>query len=252
MLETTLVGPGLRVVAEADGEALPDELAERVDTLWSAARAEFGDTLYDGRFLSLTRRKGDTLYGRFLPYRFAVAQRRDPALMGELGVRPLAVTGLLMVDEGYVFGLRGAGVAINRGLWELAPSGSIDPECRQPDGTVDILHQLRGEAEEELNVPAPALRGLRPFALVYNTETGITEVGIAGRIACDAAALRRVFAERRNREYEAMAVVPDAAADAFDGDGLGRGVDPVSHALLAAHRGPSRDCRAAIGGRAGT
>lgn len=236
MIEPRLLERELQVTVDDDGPPLDSGLEERIEALWDAAQADCGGTMFNGSILTVFEEREDTLKGRFVPYSHVVAQRRDPDLFEVLGLRPLAVSGILAVDEGYVFGLRGADVVIDRGLWELAPSGAVDAGCLSPDGTADIFGQLRREAEEELNVPGASLRGLNAFVLLHNTATHVTEIGIAGRIACNESALRRAFEGRTNREYDSLRIVPEGEADDFVHCTPGTGIDPTSRALVAARR----------------
>lgn len=82
-----------------------------------------------------------------------------------------SVTGLVRGADGRVLlGRRGASTRLYPGLWELAPSGGIDPPASGPGpawalGGADVLAQLRRELREEVG-GGLQIEGARALALV--------------------------------------------------------------------------------------
>ena len=221
----------VNVVAGTDPPPLAAPVAARVAALWQAAQQDCGGIMFDGRILTLTERTPGRLAGHFVPYSWFVAQKRDPALVPILDLRPLAVSGILTVGDSLVFGLRGQDVVADRGLWELAPSGSVDIQALRSDGTVDAAGLLLREAVEELNVDPAWVQGLRPVALLDNGKTRVNELCFSARLDCSVDQLRRVFAGRSNREYDELRLVPPGDLATFV---AAHAIDPGSVALLAA------------------
>jgi hypothetical protein len=219
------------VVAGTDPPPLAASVAARVAALWQAAQRDCGGIMFDGRILTLTERAPGRLAGHFVPYSWFVAQKRDPALVPILDLRPLAVSGILTIGNSLVFGLRGRDVVADRGLWELAPSGSVDIQALRPDGTVDAAGLLLREAVEELNVDPAWVNGLQPIALLDNGTTRVNELCFAARLDCTPEQLCRAFAGRNNREYDELRLVPARQLTAFV---AAHAIDPGSVALLDA------------------
>lgn len=233
MIARKPLAASVQVVAGSDPPPLPAALAARVAALWEAAQNDCGGIMFDGRILALSECTPARLAGRYVPYSWFVAQKRDPTLVPLLDINPLAVSGILTLGDSLVFGLRGRDVVADRGLWELAPSGSVDIQALRPDGSVDVAGLLLREAVEELNVDPAWLRDIRPVALLKNQHSRVSELCFAARLEGTAERLHRVFAGRGNREYDELRLVPigDIAAFAAEPD---RRIDPGSLALLAA------------------
>ena len=141
-------------------------------------------------------------------FRFAFAQIRQPALFARLGVRSMAVCGVLRCPEGIVFGRRAAGAIYQAGQWQCPPAGSI--ERRDGDGErVDLSGQLMAELEEELGLRADEVSGLRPLSAVEHPGTHVIDVGIAMTTARSGV---EIVARQRGAvgvaEYDEIAVLP--------------------------------------------
>ena len=122
-----LPGP-LTIVDEGPAPPLPPAVAETVDAIWAAELAKRPHA-FDGPMFSVTRLDGTLITGQWTTYRRFMARRRQPTLAEALGVRPLAVTGVLRCRDGIVLGRRGDGVTQAAGAFELAEdedSGVID------------------------------------------------------------------------------------------------------------------------------
>ncbi len=128
------------IIRERPAMPLPSSVQEAVDALWQQAlqRRGEGSLMFDGRVYALAELSSTEVVLEQRRYREFFAARTDPSL--PLTVASLGVTGMLTCPEGLVIGRRGASVALYPGLWEVAPSGTLDStaprdvlirECRE-------------------------------------------------------------------------------------------------------------------------
>jgi hypothetical protein len=171
--------------------------------------------LFNGKLFSLDRIKSGEAHGFLADYSWYVAQQRRPDLFAQLRVRSLAVSGLVVAGGHMLFGRRKESLAIEGGLWEPAPSGTIPGGLREPDGSLSwrkvFLDELRGELGltlgSDLNTSGvPGL--LRPFALIENTATNIWELGVALEMDLDHREVLGAWIATPAPEHDEMAAVP--------------------------------------------
>jgi hypothetical protein len=184
-------------------------IRNRVDTLWAAALHERGSTLTDGDLFSLLAaigaRLSEPLIGRFVRYRYYFAQRVDPSLCAELGIRPLAVTGILFCRDGLVIGERLSTATQDGGSWELVPAGGIEMCCLLPDGQVDPRLQLEKEIREEIGVEAVDAAAFEPVLAMV--EGDVTDIVFRAEIALSRAQVQSGFARLPAPEHSAIDVI---------------------------------------------
>ena len=219
------------ILEEPVAYAPPAAVLECVDQLWGAEQKRRAGRLFDGKILSLTRREGSSLGGHFVSYRWWVAQYRRPELFAELRVQPLAVSGLLRVGEGLVFGRRAVHTTEYPGLWELVPSGGIDETARRPGGRIAAEAQLVAELEEELCAPAVSIRSVRPLALVNDRQTKVCDIAFEVVLDLPYADLAASFAGHASDEYTELRLVSSEELGTFVEEQT-PGVVPSSVAIL--------------------
>lgn len=202
----------LRVTREAP--PLSDTIEAEVAALWQAAQCRMGGCLFNGRVFSADAITPARIDGHWTEFRRIVAQMDRPALFAALGVRPLAVGGVILGADFVVFGRRPAGAVYQPGEWQLPPAGSIDPGAATGHA-VDPLRQLHAELAEELGMPASAVTAPRPLAIVEHPGSHVCDLGIALRTDWTEAAIRDAHAARGNGEYAALEMVPRTALPAF-------------------------------------
>jgi 8-oxo-dGTP pyrophosphatase MutT (NUDIX family) len=185
-----------RLVVEAPIE-IPKQVLGRVASVWDAEQAKAQGRLVNGTIYSLVEFGADRLVVRACEYRAMLAQRRDPNL--QLGIRPLAVTGVLLCADGLVLGRRSNKVATDAGHWEPSPAGGVS----QPD----TLAQLFEELDEELSLKPDAIarvqicglledQATQVFDLIYLLSTPLSEHEI-------------IAAQRQaSEEYDELKIVP--------------------------------------------
>ena len=224
------LSPNVEVIAEGDPPPLPAPLEAEVAALWDQARAH-RPGLADGRIFSVERFSAARIAGRFVPYRRLMAQRAKPALFAALGVRPLAVSGVLACSDGIVFGRRAADVTDDAGSWELVPSGGVPPECADAAGRVDLARQIRSELVEEIGLESTEVTASEILCAVEDDQSRVIDVGFALASPLSAAEVRARYVRRASREYAELAIVAKADVSAFAAEHK-RNLIAVSRVLL--------------------
>jgi hypothetical protein len=201
------ISPRLRVQVVRPMAPLPAWLERRVEVLWAEAQAATGGVLFNGRVFSADLITPELICGHWSEYRRSVAQMRDPALHAVLGVRSLAVGGVVVGPDGVVFGRRPARAVYQPGEWQLPPAGSVDQTAARAEGMVDVRAQLLTELGEELGMGAESVRDLRPLCIVEHAGSRVLDLGIAVRTDLTAAEIRACHAAGGNGEYGSLEVV---------------------------------------------
>ena len=198
---------------------LPDAAEAAVAALWAAAQARSGGHLFNGRVFSADTITPAAITGHWTEFRRVVAQMQRPALFAALGVRPLAVNGVILGADFVLFGRRPEAAVYQPGEWQVPPAGSIDPGSIDPGcaagDAIDPVRQLHAELAEELGMPAEAVRAPRPLAIVEHPGSHVCDLGIAVTTDWTEAAIRAAHAARGNGEYGTLAFVAPADLPAF-------------------------------------
>lgn len=195
-----------RVVREMP--ALPPALEAEIDALWQAAQRRMDGKLFNGRVFSADLVTPRLVCGHWTEFRRVVAQMDNHALHPRLGIRPLAVGGVISGPDGIVFGRRPPCAVYQPGEWQLPPAGSVDPSAARPDGTVDVVRQLLAELQEELGMPAASVRCPRLLGIVEHGGSHVLDLGIAVETDLTAAAIHARHTAHGNAEYDPLQVVP--------------------------------------------
>jgi hypothetical protein len=194
---------------------LPAPVEAEIAALWDAAQQRAGGRLFNGRVFSADAITPTRIDGHWTEFRRVVAQMDRPVLFTALGVRPLAVGGVIVGRDFIVFGRRPAGAVYQPGEWQLPPAGSIDPGAAVGGDRLDPLRQLHAELAEELGMPAESVTAPRALAIVEHPGSHVCDLGIALRTDWTEAQIRAAHAARGNGEYAALEMVPLAALPAF-------------------------------------
>lgn len=207
MIESTALHGALTVHEVPPPPPPPEAILARVETLWQEERAQRGGALFEGRLFSLGRTSGSHLEVWEAPYRWWVAQRRQPSLRALLRVHPLAVTGICHLAGGYVLAQRSARTTQDPGLWEFAPAGGVADLCRGPPPVILAERQVLAELHEELNLDEGCLAGSpRPVFLLHDPAEGVTDVAYELSLTLTPGELEDRFLKRDSREYEALRI----------------------------------------------
>jgi hypothetical protein len=112
------------------------------------------------------------------------------------------------------------------------PSGGVDDAAIGPAGKVSLERCILIELEEEIGIGASELSThSRAVALVEDSQSHVTDVGIMLSIASSAAQIQHRFAALENREYSELEIVAPAEVRAFRRD-RADSLGAVSAALL--------------------
>ena len=203
----------IRVVR--DMPELPAAIEAEVAALWDAAQRRAGGRLFNGRVFSADAIAAARIDGHWTEFRRSVAQMQHPALFAALGVRSLAINGVIAGADFVVFGRRPDDAVYQPGEWQLPPAGSIDPSAEDGAGRIDPLRQVHAELAEELGMPADAVAAARALAIVEHPASHVCDLGIALGTDWTEAAIRAAHAARGNGEYTALELVPRTGLAAF-------------------------------------
>ena len=182
---------------------LPPDLEQQVASIWAVERALRPD-LFNGRVFCADRIAPDRIAGHWTEYRRVLAQMRRPALFDRLGIRALAVNGLIECPDGLVLGRRQAGAVYLPGFWQAPPAGNVEARGA---ATIDLAGQLLAELHEELGLQPAEVRDMRAVAAIEHAGTHVVDVGFLLRTPLSFTAMeaRRMLAG--NAEYDALRVV---------------------------------------------
>lgn len=200
------VEPGLRLRVVREMAPLPPSLDSVVERHWAAACAR--RPLFNGRVFSADVIGAGVIEGHWTEYRRVVAQMADVALRAVLGVRSLAVCGVICGPDGVAVGRREARSAYQQGLWQMPPAGSVDQGSGDGDGDgASWRMALMAELREEMGMGAEHVLGLRLLCVVEH-PTGVLDLGVRIDTGLDRDALLRCHAAAPDQEYDRMMVVP--------------------------------------------
>jgi len=177
--------------------ALPIDPADlrEIDALWQQALAG-RPTLFDGPMLTVREIAPDRLLLAEISYRHVVAAQASAAIRERLGLRGLAVSGILNCPDGLVFGRRGGMVTSGTGRWELVPSGGVTPP--KPD----LARQVLLELEEEIGLSAAQVRVAAPVALIE--QPGLLDVALPLSTDLSASEIKSLHRDRGSAEYDEL------------------------------------------------
>jgi hypothetical protein len=225
----------VRVVREMP--ALSASLDQEVERLWRAAseRVAAGGAgrLFNGRVFSADSTTPHLVAGHLTEYRRSVAQMERPELFEDLGVRPLAVCGVLRCTDGVVMGRRHRGAVYQAGMWQLPPAGSVDAGAVGADG-VDLRRQLLGELREELGLGGEVVEGPQPLCIVEHPGSHVSDFGLGLVTKLRAEAVLAAYRTHGNGEYEQVLVIPPAELPGFLAESGDSVVPPAREFLIRA------------------
>lgn len=210
------------------------EVESQVNILWKSALKR-SPWLHDGQVFSLEtpveqiRSKGssENAFGSFMNYRYWLALREDIRLRQSYNLVPVAVTGVLSVTEGLVFGLRSKKSTQDAGMWELLPAGGID-EHSMSGGQIFAERQLFSELKEETGL---LQSDLESWALqAYMWDGNVFDFVYELKSACAFSELQQRFGRLSRPEHLELRCIPISGGALFDQ--IRENLAPASLAIL--------------------
>ncbi|WP_374385326.1 UDP-2,4-diacetamido-2,4,6-trideoxy-beta-L-altropyranose hydrolase [Dongia sp.] len=186
---------------------IPEEIEQTATTIWQGESERRGGDLFNGEIVSVTSINGSKISGRRAEYRWLLAQSRDPSVFQWSQVRPLAVTGLLLCREGIVIGLRSRSVYQFPGLWELAPSGSVDLSTYDQSGAINLQKQLMQELREEIGIEESSVTAVRPLAIASDAHSNVFDVCFKVETDLSWSEIQAISASKASDEYDSLSLL---------------------------------------------
>lgn len=147
--------------------SLPLTLRTQIEQIWSDAIANHPN-LFNGKIYTLKNYKDGNLYIAESEYKVSFSIQKSPNIFKENPISILAVTGILLCEDGLILGRRGNSVSFQNGLWEPAPAGSLS--C--PDPKAQVLEEL----EEELGIARNRINEIEITGLIEDNNTSIADI----------------------------------------------------------------------------
>lgn len=188
----------VKIVDSGEEFQLSDVEKNRVEELWEAAQKQYEGKLFNGKLLNYLDFVDGKLYGKFVEYKYYIAQRADLTLRKRLSIRPIAISCLCTFEEQALLGKRSALVTDFPGFFELVPSGGIDPSAAE-NGKVNLIKQALTELSEEAKIEPKDVRSCYPLVLFQDLITGGFEI-------CMRIELKKIQAHSllQNNEYSQL------------------------------------------------
>lgn len=179
------------------GREFDSTLEERVHFIWNESILA-KPHLWNGSMLSLVNDSGGTLLAEQIEYRYWYFQMVTGT---DLGIRPIAVTGVLRLDGDLIFGRRSSQVTQEASQWELAPSGGVSSSRMSFMKSPSLSDQLSIESEEELNFNMSLFGDPSLLGFLDDEQTGVRDYIYRCDLNISWSRFNADFASRKSREY---------------------------------------------------
>ena len=178
-----------------------------IDQIWNDESKKRGIHLTNGTLLSLLRIDQTTIWVRNAEYREFISQLINPDLFDILNVKPVAVTGFMVIDERIlVFGQRSKYCTQDPEMWELVPSGGLSDST---DAKVQILTELR----EELGIDSSMIYEIEPFCLIEDKKSHVVDICI--QMKASKAVSNKINNSSLSKEYKQVQFIPLKSVASF-------------------------------------
>ena len=205
------VAADLRVRTRGTDAPMSEDVAASVASIWENERRR-RPALFNGRVFCADTIRHDEIIGHWTEYRRVLAQIRQPSLFEALGIRSLAVNGLIACVDGLVLGRRSADAVYLAGCWQAAPAGSVEAE---PGEEPDLDRQVLAELREELGLTRADVTAMRPVLAIEHAATRIVDVGFLLSTHRTFREIERLHRAAGNAEYDALLVVAPGSLREF-------------------------------------
>lgn len=184
------------------------EFHSNVNKLWSRSINNSSKNLFDGPIYSVRAITPHKLHVEKTSYKFFYAQLCGISSNFDR-IRPLAVTGVFTIDDGYLLGLRNSSKTTQSGgKWELVPSGSVEHTVSAEISFDEVFRQINIEAQEELGISESDIHvEFANFAL-DNEDTGVIDLVFFLNTDKSMEWISKKFSSSRNSEYTELKWIP--------------------------------------------
>lgn len=165
----------MQVIKKPALSNLSEDIQEDIENIWQRESKIPGRYLFNGKILSLVNLEKDKLICEFVEYKYYLAQLRDPSLERFLNIKTVCVSAITLAGNRVLVGHRARSLTVHPGLYELAPSGGIDPTALE-NGKIDLIKQYMVELEEETGILKDHVKKVNPFALLYEPTMRCYEI----------------------------------------------------------------------------
>lgn len=226
-----VVAPDVTIIISNDGQAIPTDLEQAIDEIWTFAKQESDATLFNGTLYSVTDIAPERITVKETQYKNYYAQHRDDRLFKTLGIRPLACSGAVRCPEGFILGRRSGKVAIYQGCWELAPCGTFDEACKTSDTVLDPHLLFRNELTEELGIPANLVDTGKILTAIEDQQTRAVDIIVQATSQLSTSDVSAYFSTRQTDEYDEVRVINGEEIKGFTHRNKGEFVNTALDAL---------------------
>lgn len=141
--------------------------ASEVKRIWEEQQKS--RLLFDGLLFSVIHVEENCLIGKWVDYKYMIAQRYSPVLKSVLNVVPLGISAITTCGDSVLLGKRADFLANYPGCYECAPSGGVDPSTVNGN-EVDLLALILKELEEEVGIDKNFISSIKLINLIYDSE----------------------------------------------------------------------------------
>ena len=205
------VAADLRIRTHGADAPMPAWVAASVASIWDEERRR-RPALFNGRVFCADTIGHDEIVGHWTEYRRVLAQVRQPSLFEALGIRSLAVNGLITCADGLVLGRRSADAVYLPGYWQAAPAGSVEAE---PGDEPDLDRQVLVELREELGLTPADVTAMRPVLAIEHADTRIVDVGFLLETHRTFREIERLHRAAGNTEYDDLLLIAPGSLREF-------------------------------------
>ncbi len=151
------------------------DIDKKVNDIWVSKR-KYNKYLYDSEIISVLEINNYKIQGFKSSYKNFVAQQNNCIVHKSIKIRPLAISGILLCEEGVVFGRRSNESFQGAGQIELCPSGAVDVDVVCTKFGVDVLRQLYSELSEELGIDGNFISKILPLGVIEDLSSGVIDL----------------------------------------------------------------------------
>ena len=225
--------PDLRIDILQEDLVIPAAERAKADKIWKTAAQNSHSALFNGRLFSVQDFDQKSITVRPTEFKYFHAQINDAGTSNSSWVHPLACSGVLTCEAGVIFAQRSTKVTLDKGLWELAPSGTFDDSCVVDGAHLSPTVLIQTEMFEELGIPDSRIISQNLKGGITNQETGALDLVIGVELDAGQSEIENYFFNRLSDEYSIIRIVPPSDIHQFSEE-LTQGLSRSSQVILKA------------------